>query len=287
MTTLRCGDWELSIRPELGGSIGALTWHGQDILRPTPADASDPLQTACFPLVPWANRIACGRFSFEGAPVDLGPTPGFEPHALHGEGWRAPWALLDQTDTAIALGLHHDRGRWPWAWSAQQTMTLDEHGLRIDLSVTNEDERPMPAGAGLHPYFVRRPGDTLAFKAAGVWATRPDAIPDRLTNLDEVVDWNEGPRLDDSAAVDHAYEDWSQEAFLTSAGHRVRLSASEDASFLHVFTPPAEAFCCMEPVTHRPNAHNALSEESTGLRRLERGASLSIWMRISAEQRGT
>lgn len=285
--TLKCGDWQLSVRPDLGGSIGALTWRGEDILRPTPENASDPLQTACFPLMPWANRINHGRFSFEGDPVDLGSTPGFEPHALHGEGWRAPWEILDQTDTVITLGLHQDRGYWPWGWSARQTLSLDEHGLRMDLSVTNEDDRPMPAGAGLHPYFVRRPGDTLAFKATGVWATRPDAIPERLVDLEDIMDWSEGPGLDDAPAVDHAYCGWGNDAILTSARHRVRLSASEDASYLHVFTPPGETFCCLEPVTHRPDAHNAFSDESTGLRRLERGASLSIWMTITAERRGT
>ena len=82
MIVLAASDWTTVLRPELGGSVASLTWKGRDVLRPTPAEATDPLQTACFPLVPYANRIAGGRFAFGGREAVLEVLPPFAPNAL-------------------------------------------------------------------------------------------------------------------------------------------------------------------------------------------------------------
>ena len=56
------GDLRLALDPALGGALLSFRKGDVDLLRPTPAGASDVLETACFPLVPYANRIADGRF---------------------------------------------------------------------------------------------------------------------------------------------------------------------------------------------------------------------------------
>ena len=62
----------LTLDPQRGGVIRELSWHGHDILRPTAPEAGDdPLQTACFPMVPYVNRVAHGRFGFGGHAVQL------------------------------------------------------------------------------------------------------------------------------------------------------------------------------------------------------------------------
>ena len=69
--TLVCGTLSLGIRPEIGGSISHFRQGAADILRPAPPDSRQPLDMACFPLVPFANRIAGGRFRFENHDVAL------------------------------------------------------------------------------------------------------------------------------------------------------------------------------------------------------------------------
>ena len=69
---LRAGPWEAGLLPSLGGAIAYLTRDGRDVLRRAPEGVDDPLATGCFPLVPYANRIAHGRFSFAGAAFLLG-----------------------------------------------------------------------------------------------------------------------------------------------------------------------------------------------------------------------
>ena len=61
MIRLRAGDWRAVVDPDLGGSIAELTWRGRPVLRTTAPVADDPLLTACFPLVPYARRVAGGR----------------------------------------------------------------------------------------------------------------------------------------------------------------------------------------------------------------------------------
>src|SRR5215813_9076472 len=64
----------LVLAPRLGGSIREFKWRGEDVLRPASAGAGDdPFQMACFPMVPFANRVAHGRFDFDGRTVRLLP----------------------------------------------------------------------------------------------------------------------------------------------------------------------------------------------------------------------
>ena len=57
----------LRIAPELGGAIASFTVCGTPMLRPTPAaalDARDVRRTACYPLVPYSNRIRNTKLRF-------------------------------------------------------------------------------------------------------------------------------------------------------------------------------------------------------------------------------
>ncbi|MFN3354026.1 MAG: aldose 1-epimerase, partial [Brevundimonas sp.] len=253
MIARAAGDWRLTLRPDLGGAVAGLTHRGEPVLRPTPDDAQDVLRTACFPLAPYANRIAGAAFDWRGRRVRLLATTGFEPHAIHGVGWRAPWTVQAEGSDGITLGLHHaGDDDWPWAFTARQTFALDETGLSIELSMTNLAEDAAPAGLGLHPYFVRRPETRLRMTAPRVWLSDPALIPERLTEAAQLVDWSPGPRLADAPPIDHAYADWDGRAELIEPDRLVRLTASPNAAWVHGFTPAGEDYICVEPVTHRP-----------------------------------
>ena len=81
---------KLTLLPDLGGSVGGLTYMAQDILRPFARTADEsPLQTAGFPLFPFSGRISEGRFAWNGRDVSLAPNFLPEPHAIHGQAWHA------------------------------------------------------------------------------------------------------------------------------------------------------------------------------------------------------
>jgi aldose 1-epimerase len=279
---LAAGDWRATLRPDLGGAVASLCWRGEDVLRPTLDDADDPLQTACFPLVPYANRIDGGRFVFAGETVQLTPTPGFEPHALHGDGWRKQWSVEEADEASAVMTLTHPRGDWPWAWSARQTVRLTETGLAIELALTNVDKRSMPAGLGLHPYFLRTHGVELAFRSEGVWETDERLIPIRLSPRGAVFDWTEGRRVDQAPFVDHAYDGWDGVAVLTDPGRTITLRASPNARCAHVYAPSGQTFLCVEPMTHRPNAMNAPAGETDTMPVLQPGETATVTLTITA-----
>jgi aldose 1-epimerase len=271
--TLAHGDWIVTVALQ-GGAVAALTKAGQAVLRPTPPGATDPLDFACFPLVPYANRIAEGRFVFDGHEVRLPVLPRFAPHALHGEGWRTVWTVLERTGDRLTLSLG-DSG-WPWRYEARQTFSLSDAGLRIDLTLTNRDATPMPAGLGLHPYFPRRPDSRLDAPTTGVW-TGDDIVPDRLAPPAAVFDWTDRP-VADAPFVDHCYEGWDGEAGLSDAGGVTTVRASADR--LHVYVPTGEAYLCLEPVSHRPDAFNQAAPGEQGVVVLAPGETLSLWMTV-------
>lgn len=281
MIALERDGWALSVLPRLGGSIGRLILNGRDVLRPTPADAADILQAACFPLVPYANRIDHGRFSFDGREVILPVHDRFAPHALHGEGWLRPWSVIDRTDASISLVHRHEGGAWPWPYEAVQTFALTGSGLRVDLSVRNTGEAPMPAGLGLHPAFPVGRETRLTLTAGSVWAVDDGLIPTARVSAARVLDWSAGPRVAGAPFVDHCYAGWDGAARLAEPGRTIGITASPNAGWAHVYVP-GQGFCCVEPVTHRPDAVHAPDDEAGGLARLAPGQALAIWMEITA-----
>ena len=48
-----------------GGALASFSFRGIDVLRPTPAGTRDVRLHACYPLVPYSNRIADARLQFE------------------------------------------------------------------------------------------------------------------------------------------------------------------------------------------------------------------------------
>lgn len=280
MIVLERGSWRLTVRPELGCSISSLTRGGHPVLRPTSDGAADILETACFPLVPYANRVARGRFSFDGQAVALPVLDRFAPHALHGDGWLAPWDLLERTESSMSFVYRHAGGAWPWPYEAVQIFTLTGSGLRIDLSVLNVAETPMPAGLGLHPYFPTGDQSRLSLMADAVWAVDDGLIPVAPVSPDQVFDWSTGPRVTEAPFVDHCYAGWDGTARLTGPDRTTTLTASPNAGWAHVYAP-GQDFCCLEPVTHRPDALHAPDGETSGLAVLAPGRALSMWMEFA------
>lgn len=278
MIELRSGNSAATLLPQLGGSIGAFSVGGRDILRPTPEGAADPLETACFPLVPYANRIADGRFAFAGKSYRLPPNvAGFE-HPLHGLGWLKPWSVAArEQDSAVLSCAHRADGDWPWDWSALQRFELTDGALRVVLEVTNLSAEAMPCGLGQHPYFVRPPGGRLAFAASAVWLNDARMIPRETAPADHFGDFARGAAPCGEALTDNCWTGWDGVA--SWAGAEVR---SAQAGFLHVFAPPGEDFLCIEPTSQMPDALNQGDYAAAGGKALAPGETQALTMDITA-----
>lgn len=279
---LASGAWTAAVDPACGGAILSLRRDGEDVLRPPPATIADALDAACFPLVPYANRIAHGHFRFAGETIELPRNFGDHPHSLHGVGWRALWDVVEQSPAGVTLSHGHDGGAgWPWRYDCVQRLTLDDTGLSAVLSVTNRDARPMPAGFGFHPYLTARPGDRLTFLCTETWLTDDTHLATHAAAPDAIADWRRGADVFRPDLVDHCHGGWDGMVELVGAARTIRLSA-EGSSFLHVHIPPGKGQVGVEPVSHMPNAVNRPEPpERTGLRILAPDETMAIAMRIT------
>lgn len=279
---LHCGRAELELSLN-GGCITAFRWRQDggwiDWMRPAPAGEDfPPTDSACFPLVPYSNRIRDGRFTFEGRHYQL--TANFPPesHSIHGHGWQGRWQAEASDDTSATLVFDFPRpgatDDWPAAYRAEQRFTLSESALTIEIAVTNQGERNMPVGLGLHPYFLRTPACRLIAETGRLWESDATMMPTRLVAPPENKDPSKGVEPS-KVNLDSCYTDFRGKAEITWPEWQARLSIESDncLGFLVVFTPPGEDFFCVEPVSAMTDAVNRVNQgvEDSGFRSLHPG----------------
>src|SRR6476619_6666146 len=144
IVTLRAGSLELRLRPSIGGAIEAFEFVGDArplaILRESHTPLEKVLDAACFPLVPYVNRIRGGRFEFRGRDVVIAPNMAGDPSPLHGQGWLNAWTVEGHDGARAVLSFTHAPGEWPWAYEARQEFALDERGLSLVLECRNSGD---------------------------------------------------------------------------------------------------------------------------------------------------
>ena len=274
MLSLADGDLTLELLPDLGAAVATLRYQGRDVLRPTPAGADDPFETSAFALVPYANRIADGRFRVGEREVRIERNAPGQAHPLHGHAWRKPWRVDSSARDHAVLSFEHAADSWPWHYVATQTLALRADSLEVSLTLENRDSTPMPAGLGWHPYFHKGEGALLKTHLEGVWLTDEECLPVRLAHGTRFGQWGRGDVLERPELIDHCHTGWPGVAEIVLPEERLRLAltASRALRWLHIYSPPGKDFFCIEPVSQMPNAVNRSAPPAiTGQRLLAPG----------------
>lgn len=284
MLTLQSGESSLVLAPEAGGAIVGWTFGRFPLLRRPDPDAvvsGNVRGLGCFPLVPFSNRIAHGRFRWDGADHCLTRNLGDHPHTIHGVGWQRAWEVASVTATSAMLTLRHDaagpqRASWPFAFAAEQHFTLERNALHVALSLINLHTGPAPAGLGLHPYFPCANAPILRFGATGVWLNAANMLPSRCIAVPAEWDHAAGRPIG-SAALDNCFTGWDRRATIVWASEGPGLAIEADGMFRHlvVYSPPRHDFFCVEPVSHMTDAVNRMDGAfHHGCRTLAKGEKL-------------
>jgi len=164
LLTLQNSSWQVGILPATGASVafgriraGASGWV--DFMRPTESEKLGVAdQTASYVLSPWSNRIRDGVLKFRGKSYQLARWGAGDGTAIHGTARVFPWRVVDAGDTRVVLSFSSSEvvgANFPWRFSSEVTYELDGTRFVTRTTVTNDDEEPMPAGFGHHPYFLR------------------------------------------------------------------------------------------------------------------------------------
>jgi aldose 1-epimerase len=261
--TIYAGDSVCTLCPELGGSI--LSWQvgGQNILRHT-SDAAfaggSRLDFASFPLVPYSNRIGQATFEWNGRQIVLTKNFAPEPHAIHGTGWVDAWEAEMVGPDKIILRLSHKAdNRWPWAFDAEQVITITSDGLRLELSAYNRSDEAAPLGFGHHPYFDQT-GAHMEFKALRVWMSGDEGLPTDVATPGVQYGFGTMGAIE-GRNIDHCYAGWSGQTRIEWAERKYALEIISPMRAAIVYIPKGGDAFCFEPVPHINNALNMPGEE--------------------------
>jgi aldose 1-epimerase len=276
---LTAGPDRAVVDPAAGGRLSSLIAGGRERLVGPPADASQRLSTlwGCFPMAPWAGRIADGRLEWEGQSYGLRRNAGG--HSLHGVVFDVPWMVMARNEGRVEMTAG-DLPGWPFEGVANQRVELAPGRLELRLEVVAGE--PMPAWVGWHPWF-RRPesGDMhVRVIAARILETREGLIPTgRFIDVGGPTDLRDGPALGDRR-LDHVYADAKSPATISWPDLELTMQLEPPLATVVVHTP--ERGVCVEPQTAWPDALRLGDEGNlmTGLRRLGAGETLrgvTIW----------
>lgn len=221
-------------------------------------------------LVPWPNRIADGRYTFEGRDLQLPLSEVALGHASHGLVRWAAWRLLERTDDSVLLGYRlMSQPGYPWTLDLTVRYVLSDDGLAVTLTVRNLASGSAPFAAGAHPYLTA--GDPglgswqLQVAAGSALTVDERLIPtDRVPVAGSALDFSDGRRIGDNH-LDTAFTDLARDAdgnasvHLRGAAGGVTLWMDGHYRWVQLFTGPAgtrEALA-VEPMTAPPDAFNS------------------------------
>ncbi len=273
--SLQNGRLAVDLAPSSGGSIAGFRVDGADILRPMAAAdiaSGKGNNASAYPLVPYSNRIANGRLDFEGETFHLARNwPGVA-HPMHGDGWSHAWQVVRSDGVSAEIAYLHERaaaeGGWPFRYRARQAYRLDVDRLTVTLALDNLEERAVPAGLGLHPFFVRDADSELQCRTEAVWRTDAEVLPIARIVVPPAYDFSRSRNVS-GVTLDNGFDGWDGRATIRWPSRRLRLELEASPTFRHVviYVPPDRPYFCVEPVSH--------ANGRVGRTHLDAGATLS------------
>ncbi|SEJ39241.1 aldose 1-epimerase [Azotobacter beijerinckii] len=258
MITLQNESTRLELLPELGGGIAS--WvaldSGQPLLQSPVDNKHAPYswgKLACFPLVPWSNRIEHSGYETAQGWLSLSCFQEGEPYPIHGTAWHQPWEVVSRSAEEAVLRLVSQA---PYPYKAEQKFILAGERLILELTVEHMDHHPAWYGIGLHPFFPRWENTQLQAFAEAVWFEENRRLPRVESAIEGDWRFTDANRLP-KTLIDHAFSGWDGRFLINQpdTGYQLECSATNSRFFV-LYTPPGKDFFCFEPVSHPINAHH-------------------------------
>jgi aldose 1-epimerase len=138
---------------EVGATLRSYTVDGVPVLDGFDA-ASRATDGRGQVLAPWPNRIAEGRYRYGGRELQCPLTEPARGDAIHGLVRWVDWTLLDHQGSSVTLGCTvRPQPGYDWLLRLEVGYRLDDAGLTVELTATNDSGERAPFGAGFHPYL--------------------------------------------------------------------------------------------------------------------------------------
>ncbi|MEU3307244.1 aldose 1-epimerase family protein [Nocardiopsis sp. NPDC006832] len=275
---LRSGDYRARV-DRVGAGLQALTWRDHDLVWPyTRGEGPQAFQGQL--LAPWPNRVAGGRYTFQGTEYRLAVDDPGTGSAIHGLVHDQDWSPVDAREDEVTLRLAFEgTSGYPFPLELTARHRLSSEGLTVSVRAVNTGEGDAPYGVGFHPYLtLGRPLDELS--ARGVLTVSADAGSSQPTDENLIPTGApvpvEGGGFDllppgrdlGVTVLDTAFTDLLRDergrAWVRLGGpeHRVALWAGPGYDWLQLFSADTlggdahRAHLAAEPMTCPPDAFN-------------------------------
>jgi aldose 1-epimerase len=198
-------------------------------------------------LMPWPNRVRDGRWTFDGATLQLDITEPRYDNALHGLLRNAPYRVLTRSEAAITLTAQvFPQNGYPFHLDTAVHYALHNDRLAVTHTVTNIGAVAAPVAIGAHPFLTIGdvPTDQLTLTVA---AQRHITVDERLNPIGSrpvagtPYDLRAG-RVVADLDLDDAWSDLdiidggSTHSLTAPDGRTVSLWADDQHNYLQVFT---------------------------------------------------
>ena len=149
---IRSGDVAATVT-EVGAGLRALTAGGRPLVETYDADVRPPRGAGAV-LVPWPNRTAAGRWTWEGREQQLALTEPSTGNAIHGLLRHVLYRIGAQGPDHVELrAVVPVQPGWPVPLETSVRYAVDADGLTVTHTVTNVGTAAVPFGIGAHPYL--------------------------------------------------------------------------------------------------------------------------------------
>lgn len=137
----------------VGAALREYTVGGADVIVPFAADQVAPAFHGMV-LAPWPNRLADGRYTFDGRELQLPLTEPARATALHGLSCWDDWTVSEASTDAATLVLDMPASPgYPFSLRVSVTYALTDSGLAITTTALNTGTSSLPYGVGFHPWI--------------------------------------------------------------------------------------------------------------------------------------
>jgi len=271
----------VSILPHLGGSVNEMVLKHKGELIPiidgykTVQDSSDNLGTTFkgSNLFPFPNRIADGKYAFEGENYVLPLNFPQENNAIHGLIYNKTFEVIEHESGEISCQLFiryiADEAveGYPFNYMLEVTYKLHvDEGFLCTTKIYNRDDRNILIGHGWHPYFISGNASIndlmLQFPADEILEVDKRSIPTGKTekyNTFNQLRQIESTQLDNCFLLEQT--DKQAEIHIVNNARDFKYAIWQETgihkyNYLQIYTPPHRKSIAIEPMTCAPDAFN-------------------------------